>query len=50
MTVFNNNWGNIHDFTQDPDEQHFSNLPEVDYQYYYGKSVLIFYTFIIINR
>lgn len=28
VTVFNNNWGNIHDFTQDPDEQHFSNLPE----------------------
>lgn len=28
VTAFTNNWGNIHDFTQDPDEQHFSNLPE----------------------
>lgn len=41
VTVFNNNWGNIHDFTQDPDEQHFSNLPEVGFQSY-GISCVLF--------
>lgn len=29
LSVFSNNWGTIHDFSQDPDEQHYSLLPEV---------------------
>lgn len=28
LSVFSNNWGTIHDFSQDPDEQHYSLLPE----------------------
>ena len=31
LSVFSNNWGTIHDFSQDPDEQHYSLLPEVIY-------------------
>ena len=29
LSVFNNNWSNIHDFTQDPTEKHYTLLPEV---------------------
>lgn len=28
LSVFNNNWSNIHDFTQDPTEKHYTLLPE----------------------
>ncbi|KAK3101591.1 hypothetical protein FSP39_004691 [Pinctada imbricata] len=28
LSVFSNTWGTIHDFDQDPSEQHYSNLPE----------------------
>ena len=29
LSVFDNNWSSIHDFSQDPTEKHYTLLPEV---------------------